>query len=103
MNKRGRPSRLSKKKAERLKWSRNANAAKARKRREGPAPELPPERGRRLMPASEWEITLRNRIDGQSVRFIPESITDLKTRAAVIVAHYVPDQKRARAALRGAA
>lgn len=31
MNKRGRPSSLQKKKAARLKWSRNANAAKARK------------------------------------------------------------------------
>lgn len=36
MNKRGRPSRLSKKKAARIKWSRNANAAKARKRLERP-------------------------------------------------------------------
>jgi hypothetical protein len=90
MSKRGRPSRLQKKKAARKKWSLNANAAKARKRIEGPLPDRPPTKGPRLMPASEWEITLRNRIDGATVSWIPPTVTDLKTRASVIISNYVP-------------
>jgi hypothetical protein len=90
MNKRGRPSRLQKKKEARIKWSRNANAAKARKRREGPQPERPPQKGGLVMPAFEWEITLRNRIDGESVTFVSPTVTDLKKRVSVIVANYKP-------------
>jgi hypothetical protein len=93
MNKRGRPSRLQKKKEARQKWSRNANAAKARKRREGSQPERPTQKGGLVMPAFEWEVTLRNRIDGESVTFISPTMTDLRKRVAVIVANYEPMPK----------
>jgi len=91
MSKRGRPSRLQKKKDARKQWSLNANAAKARKRQEGPIPDRPPEKGRIVMPAFEWEVTLRNRIDGEKVKFVSPTITDMKKRLAVIVANYVPN------------
>lgn len=63
MSKRGRPSRLSKKKAERILWSRNANAAKARKRLERPEREVVPG----MVRCFPWEVTVRNVLDGANV------------------------------------
>lgn len=82
-------SRLSKKKRERLRWSRNANAAKARKRLAQEHIDRPPPSGIRIY-ENQWEVTIRNRIDGESVTWCPTSLNDLKRRAAVIFANYLP-------------
>jgi hypothetical protein len=78
---------LSKKKALRLKWSRNANAAKARKRREDLPPEPEPSLSRASLP---WEITVRNLIDGESASFIPRSGRHAKAVLDVLFANYLP-------------
>jgi hypothetical protein len=93
MRKLGRPNALQKKKQARKLWSRNANAAKARKWRGGNQPNLPAPKGNAAMPAIEWEVTLRNRIDGEKVKFVSPTITDMKKRIAVIVANYVPAKR----------
>jgi hypothetical protein len=58
-------------------------------RREGPEPDRPPEKGEKVY-QSEWIVTLTNRVDGESVTWIPTSLNDLKRRASVIFANYTP-------------
>ena len=81
-------SRLQKKKEARLRWSRNANAAKARKRLERERME-PLSSGSRLHLVG-YEITIKCLSDGSKVSFRPKSINDMKRRAAMIVANYLP-------------
>jgi hypothetical protein len=83
-----RTSRLQKKKAARKKWSQNANAKKIRLMQERTrCEEIPHRHDSRFC---EWEVTIKNRLDGDYVRFVPASLNDLKKRASVIFAHYVP-------------
>ena len=55
-----RPSHLQKKKAARLKWSRNANAAKARKRMASKRQDEPP----KVVPFFPWRITVTHCLSG---------------------------------------
>jgi hypothetical protein len=84
MSKRGRPSYLDKKKAARMKWSQNANAAKARKRMERPAPEQPP----KLVPFFPWRITCKNLLTGEKASFRPRSGRHAKAVLDVLFAEY---------------
>jgi hypothetical protein len=78
---------LAKKKAQRLKWSRNANAAKERKRMERPPPDPEPKFQRAPLP---WEITVRNAIDGQSATFRPRSGRHAKRILDLMFSEYQP-------------
>lgn len=80
---------LRKSKAARLKWSRNANAAKARKRLEREHIDRPPAACTRIY-ENQWEVTIRNLVDGEAVTWKPTSLNDLKRRATVIFANYSP-------------
>jgi hypothetical protein len=84
MSKTGRPSNLQRKKSARLKWSRNANAAKARKRMERPAPECPP----KLLPFFPWRISLKNLLTGEKASFRPRSGRHAKAVLDVLFAEY---------------
>jgi hypothetical protein len=75
------------KKAERVKWSRNANAAKARKRMERGAVKPEPKLGRALLP---FEITIKCLVDGESGTFRPRSGRHAKRVIDLVLAHYVP-------------
>jgi len=81
---------FARKKARARQKSIKANATKSAIRREGPQPERPPTKGKRMTKASEWEITMRNRIDGAVGSFIPDSLNDLKRRCAVVIVNYIP-------------
>jgi len=78
---------LAKKKAERLKWSRNANLAKERKRLARPVVEPEPKMVRAPLP---WEITIRNLIDGSEGAFRPRSGRHAKRLIDLIFANYQP-------------
>jgi hypothetical protein len=84
---------FARKKAKAREKARKANATKAAIRREGPMPDRPPPKGERMTAASEWEIVMRNRIDGAEGTFIPKSLNDLKRRVSVVIANYRPDTK----------
>jgi len=74
-----------------MKWSRNANAAKARKRLESPPPPREPKRIKAALP---WQITLTNTIDGESATFTPRSARHAMRAIAVTIANYKPERKR---------
>lgn len=76
---------LSEKRATRLKWSRNANAAKERKRMENPIEREP---RLRCLWLSGFEITVRCKADGECVTFEPESVRDCFRKLRVIFRHY---------------
>ncbi len=78
---------LAKKKAARLKWSKNANAAKARKRLARSAIEREPKLKRASLP---WEITVRNLIDGELASFRPRSGRHAKRLLDTLFANYLP-------------
>jgi hypothetical protein len=84
MSKIGRPSNLQRKKSARLKWSRNANAAKARKRMEcgivGPDPKM-----NHFFP---WEITVRYLLTRENATFRPRSGRHAKAALDVLFAEY---------------
>jgi len=84
MSKRGRPSYLDKKKAARLKWSRNANAAKARKRMTSKRPDEPP----KVVPFFPWRITVKNLLTGEKATFRPRSGRHAKAVLDVLFAEY---------------
>jgi hypothetical protein len=86
MSKRGRPSYLDKKKAARLKWSRNANAAKARKRTE----REPAEQPARLVAFFPWRITVKNLLTGEKATFRPRSGRHAKAVLDVLFSEYQP-------------
>jgi hypothetical protein len=77
----------AKKKAARIAWSRNANAAKARKRMERKAVEPEPKLCRALLP---FEITIKCLVDGESGTFRPRSGRHAKRVIDLVLAHYVP-------------
>ena len=85
MSKRGRPSYLDKKKAARLKWSRNANAANARKRME----RQPAEQPARLVTFFPWRITIKNLLTGEKATFQPRSGRHAKAVLDVLFAQYI--------------
>ena len=86
MNKRGRPSRLSKKKAARIKWSRNANAAKARYRLEGPPPDRVV-RGKNVLP-----LVVTVAFDGgEAVSFRPRSRRHLGLQVDALALYSGPE------------
>ena len=72
-----------------MRWCCNANAAKARKRLESPAPVREPKMTKAALP---WEITIRNLIDGQEATFQPRSGRHAKRVIDVVFAHYVAEQ-----------
>ena len=84
MSKRGRPSYLDKKKAARLKWSRNANAAKARKRMERERDEEP----HKLVRFFPWKITVKNLLTGERATFRPRSGRHAKAALNVLFSEY---------------
>jgi hypothetical protein len=77
----------AKKKAARIAWSRNANAAKARKRMERGAVEPEPKLGRALLP---FEITIKCLADGESGTFRPRSGRHAKQVIDLVLANYLP-------------
>ena len=81
---------LTKKKLDRLKWSRNANAAKARLRLDGPPPDREPRMERAPLP---WEITVRNVVDGSTGSFVPRSGRHAKRVLDLLFASYVPERR----------
>jgi hypothetical protein len=83
-----RTSARQKRKAARLKWSRNANAAKARKRL-AHVPDRWPEMG----PYFPWKITLTNKLDGAKFRLDLKSARHAKRFCDAVLAHYLPDTR----------
>jgi hypothetical protein len=79
-----RPSYLSKKKAARLKWSRNANAAKARKRMASKRQGEPP----KLSPFFPWEITVKHLLSKEKATFRPRSGRHAKAALDALFANY---------------
>ena len=76
-------NRISKRKAARLKWSRNANAAKARKRME-----RIPDRWPKMIPLFPWKLRVTNTLDGASVDFKPRSGRHAKAFLDALFAGY---------------
>jgi hypothetical protein len=79
-----RPSYLDKRKAARLKWSRNANAAKARKRMERERQTEPP----KMEPFFPWRITVKHMLTGEKATFRPRSGRHAKAVLDVLFAEY---------------
>jgi hypothetical protein len=75
---------LQRKKAARLEWSRNANAAKARKRMERERAEEPP----KLVPFFPWKITVKNLLTREKATFQPRSGRHAKAVLDVLFANY---------------
>ena len=75
-----------KRKEARLKWSRNANAAKARKRME-----KEPDRWPEMQAFFPWEITLKNKIDGAKFRLDLRSARHAKRFCDAVLGNYQPD------------
>jgi hypothetical protein len=84
MSKTGRPSNLQRKKSARLKWSRNANAAKARKRMASRRQDEPP----RLVPFFPWEITVKHLLSKEKATFRPRSGRHAKSALDALFANY---------------
>ena len=82
-----RTSARQKRKEFRKKWSRNANAAKARKRMEGPTPERWPE----MIAFFPWKITLENKLDGAKFRLDPKSARHAKRFCDAVLGNYQPE------------
>jgi len=75
-----------KRKEARKKWSRNANAAKARKRME-----RPPERWPDLKSYFPWKITLVNTMDGATFTLPINSARHGKRFLDAVCANYEPE------------
>jgi hypothetical protein len=72
-----------KRKEARKKWSRNANAAKARKRME-----RIPDRWPKMEAWFPWRITLENKLDGAKFRLDLRSARHAKRFCDAVLAHY---------------
>jgi hypothetical protein len=79
-----RPSYLDKRKAARLKWSRNANAAKARKRMASKRQDEPA-KGILFFP---WEITVKHLLSKEKATFRPRSGRHAKAALDSLFANY---------------
>lgn len=77
-----------KRKAARLKWSRNANAAKARKRME-----RPPDRWPEMKAFFPWKITLVNKLDGAKFTLDIQSARHAKRFCDAVLVHYETDTR----------
>ena len=64
----------------RLRWSRNANAAKARKRMESPPPDPEP----KFEKWNRFEITVKDRLTGETGAFELRSLRDCARRLAMV-------------------
>jgi hypothetical protein len=71
----------------RKKWSRNANAAKARKRMENP-----PERWPEMQAFFPWRITLENKLDGAKFRLDLRSARHAKRFCDAVLGNYEPER-----------
>jgi hypothetical protein len=80
-----RASRQQKKKEARQKWSRNANAAKARKRMESE-----PDRWPEMDAFFPWKITLKNLLDGATVSIRLRSARHAKRFCDAVLGNYQP-------------
>jgi len=69
----------------RLRWSRNANAAKARKRMAGP----PPDREPRFTPCHRLKIIVVDTLTGERGEFIMRSVRDATRRLATLQRYYL--------------
>ena len=81
-----RTSARQKRKEARLKWSRNANAAKARKRLDGPAADRWP----KMEAFFPWRITLENKLDGAKFRLDLQSARHAKRFCDAVLGNYQP-------------
>jgi hypothetical protein len=75
---------LHKRKAARLKWSRNANAAKARKRMASKRQEEPA----KAVPFFPWEITVKHLLSKEMATFRPRSGRHAKAALDALFANY---------------
>jgi hypothetical protein len=75
-----------KRKEARLLWSKNANAAKARKRMENP-----PERFPEMLAFFPWEIVLKNKLDGAKFKLDLQSARHAKRFCDAVLANYEPE------------
>ena len=64
----------------RLRWSRNANAAKAQKRMESPPPDPEP----KFEKWNRFEITVKDRLTGETGSFELRSLRDCARRLAIV-------------------
>lgn len=79
-------SERQKRKEARKKWSRNANAAKARKRKS-----LPVERWPEMEPYFPWKITLTHKHDGAKFTLDLKSARHGKRFIDAVVSNYEPE------------
>jgi hypothetical protein len=75
-----------KRKESRKKWSRNANAAKARKRLE-----RIPNRWPQMEAFFPWSVTLENKLDGAKFKLDLNSARHCKRFCDFVLAHYEPE------------
>ena len=77
-----------KRKEARKKWSRNANAAKARKRLE-----RIPDRKPDMIPFFPWKITLTHKLDGAKFTLDLQSARHAKRFCDAVLANYEPESQ----------